>query len=158
PEGDQQGGRHDQGAERFQERGDPATAAGAVPERRHGEHVGAGERVHDAGRQQGDAGQYPQRGTADGAGVSGSGGEGRVTRVCAAVAGGGSGLRKSERSGMDAPTPDKVVRINRWLPYWAVLQVDLRQTLRSWVYRGWVLVSLLAAIGYLLYRVGVYRE
>jgi hypothetical protein len=57
-----------------------------------------------------------------------------------------------------APTPTKPVRINRWLPYWAVFQADVHQTLRSWVYRTWVLVSLLAAVGYLLYRVGAYRE
>jgi ABC-type transport system involved in multi-copper enzyme maturation permease subunit len=59
---------------------------------------------------------------------------------------------------MDAPTPAPVVKINRWLPYWAVFQADLRQTLRSWVYRTWVSLSVLAAVGYLLYRVGVYRE
>jgi ABC-type transport system involved in multi-copper enzyme maturation permease subunit len=59
---------------------------------------------------------------------------------------------------MEAPLPTKTVRINRWLPYWAVLQADVRQTLRSWVYRTWVLVTVLAALGYLLYRVGVYRE
>jgi ABC-2 type transport system permease protein len=59
---------------------------------------------------------------------------------------------------MDAPKPAKPVRINRWLPYWAVFQADVRQTLRSWVYRTWVLMSILAAVGYLLYRVGVYRE
>src|SRR3954447_15803677 len=61
---------------------------------------------------------------------------------------------------MDAPTPvpAKPVRINRWLPYWAVFQADVHQTLRSWVYRTWVLMSVLAAVGYLLYRVGVYRE
>jgi hypothetical protein len=60
---------------------------------------------------------------------------------------------------MDAPTtPARPVRINRWLPYWAVFQADVRQTLRSWVYRTWVLMSLLAAVGYLLYRVGAYRE
>ncbi len=58
---------------------------------------------------------------------------------------------------MDA-TPAKVVKINRWLPYWAVFQADVQQTLRSWVYRTWVLVSLLAAVGYLLYRAGPYRE
>jgi ABC-2 type transport system permease protein len=46
----------------------------------------------------------------------------------------------------------------RFLPYWAVLQMDLNQTLRSWVYRVWVLLSLLAAVGYLLYRFGAYRE
>ena len=59
---------------------------------------------------------------------------------------------------MDARAVTKPVRINRWLPYWAVFQADLRQTLRSWVYRFWVLVSMLAALGYLLYRVGVLRE
>ena len=59
---------------------------------------------------------------------------------------------------MDAPAPAKAVRIKRWLPYWAVLQADVRQTLGSWVYRAWVLVFVLAAVGYLLYRVGVYRE
>src|SRR5438876_4379670 len=59
---------------------------------------------------------------------------------------------------MDAPATTRTVRINHWLPYWAVFQADLRQTLRSWVYRFWVLVSVLAAVGYLLYRVGVYRE
>jgi hypothetical protein len=59
---------------------------------------------------------------------------------------------------MEATTPPKPVRINRWLPYWAVFQADIRQTMSSWVYRVWVLVSILAALGYLLYRVGVYRE
>src|SRR6516164_8748384 len=49
-------------------------------------------------------------------------------------------------------------KINRWLPYWAVLQSDLRQTIHGWVYRVWVLATLLAAIGFLLYRVGVDRE
>jgi hypothetical protein len=50
------------------------------------------------------------------------------------------------------------VRINRWLPYWAVFQADVRQTMSSWVYRVWVLVSVLAAMGYLMYKVGIYRE
>ena len=59
---------------------------------------------------------------------------------------------------MDAPALVNAVRIKRWLPYWAVLQCDLRQTLRSWVYLFSVMVTLLAAIGYLLYRIGVYRE
>ncbi len=59
---------------------------------------------------------------------------------------------------MDTPTTLPAIRFNRWLPYWAVLQVDLRQTLRNWVYRGWVLASVLAAVGYLLYKLGVYRE
>src|SRR5438876_1845885 len=62
---------------------------------------------------------------------------------------------------MDAPTtptPVKDFKPLRFLPYWAVLQMDVHQTVRSWVYRVWVLLSLLAAVGYLLYRFGAYRE
>jgi hypothetical protein len=59
---------------------------------------------------------------------------------------------------MDVAGVVKTVKIRRWLPYWAVLQADVRQTLRSWIYRGAVLAALIAAIGYLLYRIGVYRE
>jgi hypothetical protein len=59
---------------------------------------------------------------------------------------------------MDAPTMPVQSRYVRWLPYWAVLQTDVRQTLRGWVWRTWVLASLAAAVGYLLYRLGVYRE
>jgi putative exporter of polyketide antibiotics len=59
---------------------------------------------------------------------------------------------------MDAAAVKKPVAINRWLPYWAVFQADIGQTLRSWVYRVWVLASLLAMAGYLLYRVGAVRE
>jgi hypothetical protein len=60
---------------------------------------------------------------------------------------------------MDAAAPAKTAPpVKRWLPYWAVLQADLRQTLQGWVYRVWVLTSLLGAGGYLLYRYGVDRE
>ncbi len=59
---------------------------------------------------------------------------------------------------MEGPSADVKLKINRWLPYWAVLQADLRQTLHGWVYRVWVMISILAAVGYLLYRVGVDRE
>jgi ABC-type transport system involved in multi-copper enzyme maturation permease subunit len=59
---------------------------------------------------------------------------------------------------MDEQAPGKPVKINRFLPYWAVLQADMRQTVRSWVYRVWVLLCLLAAVGYLIYRFGAYRE
>src|SRR5437879_8296293 len=55
---------------------------------------------------------------------------------------------------MDTPIAVKAVRINRFLPYWAVFQADLKQTLKSWIYRVWVLVSLGAGVGYLLYRFG----
>ncbi|MGE3804210.1 MAG: ABC transporter permease [Gemmataceae bacterium] len=60
---------------------------------------------------------------------------------------------------MDAPAAAvKTSRFNRWLPYWAVLQVDLHQTLRSWIYIVWLLVSVLGTVGYMLYRFGVYQE
>src|SRR5262245_26562899 len=56
---------------------------------------------------------------------------------------------------MDTMPAARQVTFNRWLPYWAVFQADVGQTLRSWVYRIWVLISLLAAGGYLLYRFGL---
>lgn len=59
---------------------------------------------------------------------------------------------------MEAQPAVVTVRFNKFLPYWAVLQTDLRQTLRSWVYRLWVLMTVLAATGFLLYRVGLQRE
>ncbi|OWK36602.1 ABC transporter permease [Fimbriiglobus ruber] len=58
---------------------------------------------------------------------------------------------------MDAPAAP-TIRFNRLLPYWAVLQTDLRQTARSWVYRLWVLMTVVVAGGYVLYKVGVHRE
>jgi ABC-type transport system involved in multi-copper enzyme maturation permease subunit len=54
---------------------------------------------------------------------------------------------------MEASTT-KPVSYNRWLPYWAVFQADIHQTMRSWIYRFWVVVSVLALVGYLLYRLG----
>lgn len=59
---------------------------------------------------------------------------------------------------MEAVAEKKPVAINRWLPYWAVFQSDVRQTLRSWVYRFWVLLTVLATVGYLLYSFGIYHE
>jgi ABC-type transport system involved in multi-copper enzyme maturation permease subunit len=59
---------------------------------------------------------------------------------------------------MDAVVEKKPVTFNRLLPYWAVFQSDVRQTLRSWVYRFWVLLSVLATVGYLLYSFGIYHE
>src|SRR5438552_8624796 len=56
---------------------------------------------------------------------------------------------------MELPAATKPAKINRLLPYWAVFQADVRQTLRSWVYRTWVLVSVLAAAGCLLFHGGV---
>jgi len=60
---------------------------------------------------------------------------------------------------MDAAADKKKpVAINRMLPYWAVFQYDVHQTLRSWVYRVWVLAVFLAAVGFLLYRFGLTQE
>jgi ABC-type transport system involved in multi-copper enzyme maturation permease subunit len=59
---------------------------------------------------------------------------------------------------MDATTPDtKPITFNRWLPYWAVFQADFDQTLRSWTYRFWVVASMLASTGFLLYNLGPYH-
>jgi putative exporter of polyketide antibiotics len=59
---------------------------------------------------------------------------------------------------MEATPAVVTLRFNKFLPYWAVLQTDLRQTLNSWVYRLWVLMSVLAAGGFLLYRAGLQQE
>src|SRR4051812_24891356 len=59
---------------------------------------------------------------------------------------------------MDVLQAKKPVEIQRWLPYWAVFQFDVRQTVRSWVYRVWLMASLLAVAGYLLYRYAPYHE
>src|SRR2546428_10646364 len=58
---------------------------------------------------------------------------------------------------MDAAATQKPEKINRWLPYCAVFQADVRQTLQSWLYRTWVIMSVLAAVGYLLYLLGAFR-
>ena len=50
------------------------------------------------------------------------------------------------------------LKYRRWLPYWAVLQTDFKQTLRSWVYRLWFTVCILATVGYLLFRFGIHSE
>jgi hypothetical protein len=49
------------------------------------------------------------------------------------------------------------VRLNRFLPYWAVFQADFKATFSSWLYRVWVLLSISVAVGYLLYRFGAAR-
>jgi ABC-type transport system involved in multi-copper enzyme maturation permease subunit len=59
---------------------------------------------------------------------------------------------------MDAAEIKTPIRFNRWLPYWAVFQADVQLTMKSWIYRVWVFVTVLVAAGYLLYRLGVYRE
>ena len=59
---------------------------------------------------------------------------------------------------MNAPAVPTVLKYRRWLPYMAVLQIDIRQTFRNWGYRLWVLAMFLAAFGYLTYRMGAVRE
>ncbi len=55
---------------------------------------------------------------------------------------------------MDVSATAKAIKINRLLPYWAVFQADIQQTMRSWIYRAWVFLTLGGALGYLLYRYG----
>jgi ABC-type transport system involved in multi-copper enzyme maturation permease subunit len=59
---------------------------------------------------------------------------------------------------MDAAPAKKPVAFNRWLPYWAVFQADLRQTLQSWVYRVWLMISVLATAGYLLFHIALEQK
>lgn len=59
---------------------------------------------------------------------------------------------------MDAAPAIPPLRYNRWLPYWAVLQMDLRQTLRSWVFRVWLLAALVLSVGYLLHRAAIHYQ
>jgi len=59
---------------------------------------------------------------------------------------------------MDPVATHTKPKINRWLPYWAVLQADMQQTRGSWVYRIWVLVPVLSALGCVLYRYGLAHE
>lgn len=59
---------------------------------------------------------------------------------------------------MDAPVSVKAAKIKRFLPYWAVFQADVRLTMQSWIYRGWVFLTLAAAAGYLVYGLGVRQE
>lgn len=57
----------------------------------------------------------------------------------------------------EAPAEPRV-RFIRFLPYWAVLQTDIRLTYTSWVFRLWVILALVSALGYGLYKVGIHRE
>lgn len=62
---------------------------------------------------------------------------------------------------MDATTtttPTVTPRFNPLLPYFAVLRTDLRQTFHGWLFRLWVIVSVVGAIGYGLYKFGIHRE
>lgn len=56
------------------------------------------------------------------------------------------------------PVAPTTPRFNPLLPYFAVLRTDLRQTFHSWLFRLWVIVSVIAAVGYGLYKFGIHRE
>ena len=58
---------------------------------------------------------------------------------------------------VDVPVVKTTPKIKPWLPYWAVLREDIRQTLQSWVYRTWVILSLLSVIGFMHYRVAQFH-
>jgi ABC-2 type transport system permease protein len=59
---------------------------------------------------------------------------------------------------MLATATQSVAKYRRWLPYVAVLQTDIRQTFRNWGYRLWVLAMLLAAFGYITFRLGTLAD
>ena len=92
-----------------------------------------------------------------GAGLSRFGREGRVEGLHPRLSVWRSGLSFEEDTVSDMEI-SRAVQIRSWLPYWAVLQADVRQTMRSWVYRLWVAAAALFAVGYFLYRLGVYKE
>ncbi len=59
---------------------------------------------------------------------------------------------------MDASLVHPPLRHSLLLPYWAVLQMDAWQTLRSWVFRVWVLAGAVLGFGYLLHRVAIHYQ
>ncbi len=66
-----------------------------------------------------------------------------------------SGRRAGE---MADPPAVVTVRFHRFLPYWAVLQTDLRQTAQGWLFGLWVALVVIGVCGFFLYRVGVQQE
>jgi hypothetical protein len=56
------------------------------------------------------------------------------------------------------PAAPSTPRFNPLLPYFAVFRTDLRQTFHSWLFRLWVIVVVIAAVGYGLYKFGIHRE
>lgn len=47
---------------------------------------------------------------------------------------------------------------SRWLPLWSILEMDLKQTVRGWLYRLSLLAVLIVSVGVLLNRAAVHRE
>lgn len=67
----------------------------------------------------------------------------------------GSGRRTGEL--VDSPAV-VTVRFHRFLPYWAVLRTDLRQTAQGWLFALWVALVVIGVCGFFLYRVGLQQE
>ena len=59
---------------------------------------------------------------------------------------------------MEAPISTIPLKYNRWLPYWAVFQMDMRQTVRSWPFRVWILAALLLSFGFLTHRWAIHQQ
>lgn len=53
-------------------------------------------------------------------------------------------------------TPE--LQYRKWLPYWAVFQADMHQTIHTWAYRSWLVISLMVLAGFFTYKVGAYKE
>ncbi|MCS7021624.1 MAG: ABC transporter permease [Gemmataceae bacterium] len=56
------------------------------------------------------------------------------------------------------PAAGPIISFHRFLPYWAVLQTDLRQTAQSWLFSLWMVLALAGVGGFFLYRVGVQQQ
>ncbi|HQR43014.1 MAG TPA: ABC transporter permease subunit, partial [Gemmatales bacterium] len=51
-----------------------------------------------------------------------------------------------------------VMQPSRWLPLWSILEMDLKQTVKSWLYRIAILVVVVVSVGVLLNRAAIHRE
>lgn len=47
---------------------------------------------------------------------------------------------------------------SRWLPLWSILEMDLKQTVKGWLYRVAFVLVLIVSIGVLLNRASIHRE
>lgn len=57
-----------------------------------------------------------------------------------------------------ASSASTVMPPSRWLPIWSILEMDLKQTVKGWLYRLSLLAVLIISIGVLLNRAAIHRE
>lgn len=57
-----------------------------------------------------------------------------------------------------ASSASTVMPPSRWLPLWSILEMDLKQTVKGWLYRLSLLAILIVSVGVLLNRAAVHRE